>query len=316
MPSRISESKEKEIISLYVEEFMDGGSVAKRVGVHAGTVYNVLARNGIETRHPESYRTVNKLNKIKLLYNRGNTIDEVASMVDLHPGTVGRLMRENNIETRPSYITLRSVWWDEQFFKRESKITAYWCGFLMADGNISFASKAATHRVSLTLAEKDKDHLVKYCQDVQIPIKHIRYNHGTKSNSVGITGDESSTAIPLKKWGVIPRKSYVYQEPKILNQELILPYIVGIIDGDGYIRVGKKNNEITIACNKDFAPWLIENLRLFDTTFNKISIYNGTDYMKVVRFGSKKTMTGIYNQVIDMGIPYLSRKWDKIRDLA
>lgn len=49
---------------------------------------------------------------------------------------------------------------DESVFDAINEQSAYWIGDLMADGNI-YTGKTGNPRIALTLAEGDREHLVK-----------------------------------------------------------------------------------------------------------------------------------------------------------
>ena len=55
--------------------------------------------------------------------------------------------------------------WDFDFFKKRTSVTAYWAGFLMADGSLGKTGKSS-HALSLGVAEKDHNHLKKFCDDI------------------------------------------------------------------------------------------------------------------------------------------------------
>jgi DNA-binding transcriptional regulator WhiA len=50
---------------------------------------------------------------------------------------------------------------NEAVFDTITEESAYWLGFLMADGSIN-TGKTGNPRIALTLAERDREHLVKF----------------------------------------------------------------------------------------------------------------------------------------------------------
>ena len=51
---------------------------------------------------------------------------------------------------------------DETVFDEITEESAYWMGFLMADGNIYLPKGKRNPRITLVLSEKDKEHIVKF----------------------------------------------------------------------------------------------------------------------------------------------------------
>lgn len=116
--------------------------------------------------------------------------------------------------------------YDFGFFDQFTPESAYWAGFLAADGCVR--SDRAT--VSLHLAATDADHVEKLRKAVQF------------NGEVKISGAAASLHINGPRWvdalsrnfGVTPRKSLTYSLPELPSDTL--PHFVrGIIDGDGSI---------------------------------------------------------------------------------
>lgn len=124
---------------------------------------------------------------------------------------------------------------DETVFDTITEESAYWIGYLMADGNIH-TGKTGNARVSLTLAKEDRDHLVKLreflnCSNV-IQEKISRVNrkvwiqYTLRFSSKGI-------ANALMSFGVTARKSLT---ARVIGLENDRHFWRGIVDGDGYIK--------------------------------------------------------------------------------
>lgn len=116
---------------------------------------------------------------------------------------------------------------------------AYWLGFITADGCV-----IENKFLQIKLAEKDKNHLIKFCNYLELPESEINeiIKNGfggsyTKNNPVSIIRICCKEIINnLINKGILPRKSGK-ENPYICNSfELQKAYIRGIIDGDGYLR--------------------------------------------------------------------------------
>lgn len=114
-------------------------------------------------------------------------------------------------------------------FDKIDEASAYWIGFLMADGCIALAKR--TPRVELSLAVKDIDHVKKFKSFV-----------GT-DNAITITQSGDSARIRfankhivevLSNYGVCSRKS---TREKVIGLENNKHFWRGVIDGDGSVLV-------------------------------------------------------------------------------
>ncbi len=126
-----------------------------------------------------------------------------------------------------------------RFQQIETEEDAYWLGFITADGCI-----IEGRWLSLQLAKKDRNHLVKFCHYLGLEEKETKeiikngfggaYTRDNPVNSVKICSLE--IIANLKDKGVLPRKSGQEKPYICSSKELELAYIRGLIDGDGYIR--------------------------------------------------------------------------------
>ena len=116
---------------------------------------------------------------------------------------------------------------------------AYWLGFITADGCL-----VNDDRLSINLAEKDKEHLKNFCRYLGMPeieissiIKSSFGGAYDKNNPVSCLNICSVQIVKnLKNKGITARKSGK-EVPYICSSiELEKDYIRGLIDGDGYIR--------------------------------------------------------------------------------
>ena len=144
--------------------------------------------------------------------------------------------------------------YDRETFSRHTPATAYWAGFLLADGCVQ------EYTIRLALSEKDSEHVESFRNFIKCSAP-LRYYHPT--SSVYLTVSSKTMATELARWGVIPNKTYVGTIPDTIPDELLPHYIRGLIDGDGgiYIRpqsiagiswkIGLSNNRQVVSRVKD-----------------------------------------------------------------
>ncbi len=137
------------------------------------------------------------------------------------------LLRNNQIEK----YSVDHCYFDE--IDCEEK--AYWLGYIFGDGCISSNSN------TITISSQDIDHLNKF----KIAIKS---NHKLCEN-FAFASPQMHQA--LQRWGVKPRKQFIEDQhiPK-LSDDLLLHYVRGILDSDGWI--GKGGSFGISSCSNTF----------------------------------------------------------------
>jgi len=130
----------------------------------------------------------------------------------------------------------------------------YWCGFLSADGTVQNNDK----RISLTLSEKDEEHLLRYKKFIECDNKTLVIEQ-TKSLRVS-TMDSIVVPKIVKKRFLFERKTY--NPPKDIparQANLRFAYAVGFTDGDGTIQYqsgGRKDSLLTVKCHSSWENML------------------------------------------------------------
>lgn len=130
--------------------------------------------------------------------------------------------------------------------------SAYWLGFIYADGNIY------KDRLTIGLQARDRyvlEHFRSFLQ-ADIPL-HYR----PRTNAYAVSIGNSYLAARLKMLGVVPRKASKIRYPKIISElGLDGAFIRGYFDGDGWIWISKKyerrNLRLGLASNRDFLDGL------------------------------------------------------------
>lgn len=176
-----------------------------------------------------------------------------------------------------------------------TKDSAYWLGFLYADGCV----RPEWNRCTIEISVKDECLLHKFNHDLHISNK---ISHRRRGSYLQITGKK--IVNDLIKHGCVPRKSKVIELPKLDSRELYLAFLLGFFDGDGT----QKKTVITCGSKK----FLEQIKEMFHLTFGireKISGGNiegtrsihGTAYE--MNLGSE-----LFNEMMDNYADSLPRK--------
>ena len=123
--------------------------------------------------------------------------------------------------------------------------SAYWLGFLYADGNIS----STGNRLEVHLSIKDLNHLEKFRKFLKL---QTEIRSGIDSKGYGfchLSIRNKHLWETLNNLGCVPNKSLILKFPKLSIfkgniQELVLHFIRGYVDGDGCLCTYKIKNSV------------------------------------------------------------------------
>lgn len=128
-------------------------------------------------------------------------------------------------------------------FKTWTEESAYWLGFLYADGSMA----KDLHAISLEISKKDLDHISKFRDWVSPGAKIYERTRG-KLTFVNYQISNTIICKRLFNLGLIPNKSMKSNFPKAIPKEYYRHFIRGLSDGDGsvgsYIRKGSKGKDL------------------------------------------------------------------------
>lgn len=154
---------------------------------------------------------------------------------------------------------IRPVVTNKRAFKEETKESAYWAGFLAADGCVD--SKG---RIRFYLQISDHKHLNMFAD-------FVGSNHlvslDEKRNRCSLEFTCKEMVEDLKRWNIVPSKSITYCPPSDLKY--LQDFLRGYFDGDGTICESFSNkNSVTatlysgIACSYNFRDWFTDFIAL------------------------------------------------------
>lgn len=170
--------------------------------------------------------------KIASRYLAGEYSTVLAKDFHVTVNTILNRLRRQGIAIRNNSDCRRRFALDEFAFSRITPESAYWIGFLMADGSI------AGNAIRLELAVKDISHIEKFRtflkseHKIAIQSRVRKYNNAKKKYITGlfiVCSDRLSE--DLGKLGVVPRKTFTatVAPPLAMSPD----FWRGVIDGDG-----------------------------------------------------------------------------------
>lgn len=216
------------------------------------------------------------------------------------------------------------------YFKNITPESAYWGGFLAADGSIiKDPNKPNTYRLCLALSVKDEEHL-KLFQKTMGHTGKIGYIHHAERLYKGRVMKAFSSCFvnicqashmreDLAKLGIIPNKTKRLPPPILDSNVLRLAFLKGYICGDGCISMTVEDRVhigITSSCKVilDWFKALVDELFPFsymDRTHSVVTKNKESDSWQYNINGNRALR--IISILSKIPTPCLKRKWENAR---
>lgn len=225
--------------SAIVERYTTGGESARAIArdfpdVSRGTIYRTLERHTVMTRPELAKRrlTDDERTAVVEMCRNGKTVKATAEAFNTSPETVFRILKNNNVRLptgRP-----RSCAVNDHAFDEITPESAYWIGFLFADGCVHQGQDGAP-TVTLALAVVDRGHVEKFRSFlgsthaiyISQPSPNRQIGGGTMAN---FSVRSHRLFQKLVEYGMVEVKSERAPIPALSNSR---DFWRGAIDGDG-----------------------------------------------------------------------------------
>lgn len=276
--------------------------IGKIIGISSLSVSKILIKNGYvdHVKVP-----IEKQLEIIELYNQNKNYKEIIKVLNVSKSTITNVILINDIKLRAScYHTGYENNLDHDYFEViDTEEKAYWLGFLYADGYVN----ENTYQIELTLCEKDRTHLDKFCKSIKSTYKISKkiingfVSYRTFAYSKKMTKD-------LVNKGCYQCKSLTLKFPteEQVPNHLKKHFIRGYIDGDGCF----SSNFVFCVCGtKEILDWIINDLRL-NTDISKAGSFQMTGNAYQWYHNSKKDYIKIHNYYYNNSTIYLDRKYN------
>ena len=191
----------------------------------------------------------------------------------------------------------------------------YFLGLLFSDGNFDLKNK----RIILSQNKQNSEILFKLSE-----IYHLKINQEKQNKYyINFVAKDFFDFI-TNKYKISNKKTYYPCDITSIKKEFMLAFIVGFVDGDGYIgkRIDSKSFKINIKLHRNWANNLnIMSKELYcyfnidkfpKVCFIKDKITKENKYATIT-WSNQKVLFGLYKFIIDNNLIYMSRKWDKIK---
>jgi len=245
---------------------------------------------------------------LKLAKTLKYSAPKLAEIFNCSASTIIRTLAYNSIRLPNFGKFKRKYHLNDSFFKELNPVSAYWLGFIAADGTLNRRDNG----LKIGLNKSDDVHLKKFINAIGFKGK-IHYVKSNNSASVEVYSKDIIKT--LLSYGITSNKSLTIREVKTPDH-LMSHFIRGVYDGDGSISGYRRTHlQFMIAGNRPFMEQ-IQEILIKECNLNKTRIYplkgkahkvqyTGIQVLKILNFIYKDSNQGIR----------LDRKYGKFLDL-
>jgi hypothetical protein len=196
---------------------------------------------------------------------------------------------------------------NEYFFHEVNEKSAYWLGFLYADGYTRMKN-GKSGEVKLKLKDTDRNHIELFLKDLGCD-KPIKCGVDKKSKFCSVTVYSNIMVKQLFELGCVNNKTQKIRLPKL--DEVFMPHFIrGYFDGDGSIsKVKNRPNSfvVSLCSNKEFNNELVKFLG-----YGKPYIYENYSVIKINKI---MDITNFRDYIYPKAITFLERKLLKFKQI-
>ena len=239
---KTSDEKEAAIVQLFVEEKKNFSEIAAAVGdISQQTVSSILRKKGLvgEARSYVKLDARQRLSVVDACVS-GDTVEEVATRFNVGTTTVARILRANGVSLTSGRPPTHAI--DHDAFDVITPASAYWMGFLFADGCVHEDVFGQPYLIC-ALAEKDRAHLEKLRAFLKSehPLSFVEKTKTSLGGPCVRWGARSSKLCgALRARGIVAKKLRVPVGELIASRD----FWRGMIDGDGSLGTIEDANKI------------------------------------------------------------------------
>lgn len=181
-------------------------------------------------------------------YLAGESSNEIGHDMGFSGVAVCKILERHGIERRSQSIAQRKCRLRRDAFDEITEESAYWVGFIMADGTV-IQRKDGSPEIAVVLAERDHGHLMKLRDFLGSTHKIIAVDHrgddsySRASVSYRFAVRSKQIASDLARYGVTPNKTHD-AEVKLLENNR--HFWRGVVDGDGWVKLSGPTSRIDV----------------------------------------------------------------------
>jgi len=251
----LSESEQQSVLAEYASGAMQTALAAK-YEVSQGAISKTLRRFGVAMRtQTESQRPTFDVDvAAKLFVEDQLTSYAVADALGVSQSAVGRHLKRMGVFDSKGRGH-RYKFFDRDFFDEVNHASAYWAGFIAADGCVHDEKDT----VSFGLHPDDRALLenLKKAARLEQPIEE-RDSCGKPYVWMNVTCPQWVKALK-NNFRITSRKSLTIQPPTHLGWEFVWSFVRGVFDGDGHVSIAGDCLQFTSG-SQPFLTWVVRDV--------------------------------------------------------
>ena len=199
------------------------------------------------------------------------------------------------------------------FTEINSEEKAYLLGLIYTDGNVRKKGNSGQLRIQLQLQDEEMILKIKKLLNAD---SNLIYDKRVGKECVSLEISDRQLYEDLTKHGIIDNKTYSSNHLPEVPEDLLIPFLRGLFDGDGILSFKENYNEISIGFVSFFEENVLQFQEMIDRLINKAEhnkIYyknnDGSSYKCSWR--GRRQCLKILHLLYDNSNIYLKRKYDK-----
>lgn len=222
-------------------------------------------------------------------YQEGTPMSFLAKVYDVSSNTIMKILHKENTRIRGNIDASKRLNIDEEIFDKINEESAYWLGFLMADGCVFKTGNS--YQIIIGLQKEDKKHLEKFK-------KFLRSGHKVSlyKNNCKFAFRSKKLGEKLISFGIVPHKGKNGCEcsKELANNR---HFWRGVIDGDGtlgiYIRRdrGSSYEHLALVGSYNLMCQFFSYVKTICDTKANIYIDSGNSFRVAFRYHKARTLT-------------------------
>ena len=305
--------RDKNIINLYLNApEISNKEIAKLFNVSCATISRIARINNLPRRagHSKIYLSQNDIQNIKIKYLNGISLLALQRQYNISYERIKNIVKDCE---EISYAKRLNINIQENYFHQiNSNEKAYWLGWIISDGSITYQPSKSKYQLELTIKQEDEDILHLLEKDLCVENKVYTTQEKYKRFSLG----SKQIVTDLINQNITQNKSFTVQVPNF-DKKYNAAFIRGLFDGDGGFTVytrktGKKCMELSFCGNQYIISWVR------DTLYNEIPALTHNEItdmstIKRIRWSKKEDIILIRNYLYaEHNNHFLTRKYKLI----
>lgn len=262
--------------------------------------------------------TQQEIDEIVEMYENNISLREIEKRTTHGRPAISKMLEELGVKTT-SGNHYRKYFFDFDFFEKiDNELSAYWLGFMYADGCVLPQNKYGEQQFKIAISEKDLELLEKFKSDIKSTYP-IRYDNSRENPQVIQSLRSQKTVDDLKKLGCVENKSLILQFPteNQVPKNFIHHFIRGYFDGDGSISFHTRNTKekkleyhINIVGTELFIKKLYDYIQMGSIYPDKRK--SNSWYLRI---NGNRQIEKFYHVLYDDATRYMERKYLRFQEL-